>query len=71
MENTILSGKLIRLYARTDSRPLNAANGDIFDSYAERYRSMAKPDDVDEDPCIPAILGLFACADVEDVGALL
>ena len=31
-EYTILSGKLIRLYALADSRPRKAANGERFDS---------------------------------------
>ena len=67
IENTIRSGRLIRLYARADSRPRNAANGEMLDSYAERYRSRDSPDEVDEDTWTPEILAFVGYADTEDV----
>src|SRR6186713_1015497 len=47
--NTMRSKTLILLSALADSLPLNAANGEIEDSYAERYRSMAMPDGLSEE----------------------
>jgi hypothetical protein len=66
MENTMRSGRLIRLYARADSRPLNAANGEMLDSYAERYRSRASPEDVELDIWIVDGFGLVEYADAEE-----
>jgi hypothetical protein len=60
------SGKLMRLYARADSRPRNAANGDMLDSYADRYRSKPSPDDVVDDICTVDGFGLVAYDDAEE-----
>ena len=72
IRKTVRSKKLIRLSALADSLPRNAANGEIFCSYAERYLSMARPDEVSEDTCIVEGLGLAEYAEADDaVGCAL
>jgi len=39
--STMRSKMCMRFIARADSLPRNAAKGERFDSYAERYRSVA------------------------------
>lgn len=61
----------MRLYARADSRPRKAAKGEMFDSYADRYRSNARPEDVVDDIWMVDGLGFVAYADAEEAGARL
>jgi len=62
---TILSGNVMRLNARADSRPLNAANGEMLDSYADLYLSEGS-----EPICIVDGLGLAENEDADAVGLL-
>lgn len=59
---TTLSGKVMRLNARADSRPRNAAKGEMFDSYADLYLS---------DESLPiCIVDGFGFAENEDADAV-
>lgn len=69
IEKTTRSGKLILLYAPVCSRPLNAANGERFASYVERYRSRDRPEGVSSDNDIAVALEGCAKAEVEEEAA--